>query len=184
MVDLPVRALAVRAAVGHEAAPDALKVGNAGLTQNSKAVGAGVSVRVGALFLRGNSGAWFLHVGRMTRTGALVALGRKRHNLVFCCSCSHRLHRWWCPVGLGDAKRLVVDLPVRALAVLAAVGHEAAPGALEDSGAGAAQYSEAVGAGLGVRGGVLLLWESVLSRGHGFWAIDEDWVLLHRAITT
>ena len=35
----------------------------------------------------------------------------------------------WCPVGLGDANLLVVGLPVDPLAVLAAVGHEAAPGA-------------------------------------------------------
>jgi hypothetical protein len=50
----------------------------------------------------------------------------------------------------------VVDLPVRPLAVLAAIGHKAAPSASEDSDAIMAQDSEAVSAGLDVRVGSLL----------------------------
>ena len=52
----------------------------------------------------------------------------------------------WGSVGLGDAKLLVVGLPVLALAGLAAVGHEAAPFALEVGDAGTAQDSGAVAA--------------------------------------
>lgn len=63
------------------------------------------------------------------------------------------------PVSLGDTKLLVVRLPVCALAALAAVGHEVAPRAFEVGDTGAAQYSEAAGASLGVKTEALFLWE-------------------------
>ena len=60
-------------------------------------------------------------------------------------------------VGLCDVRRLVVDLLVRVLAVLSAVGHEAASNTFEVGDAGLAQHRQAVGAGLGVWVGALLL---------------------------
>ena len=64
----------------------------------------------------------------------------------------------WAPVGLGDAEELVV-LPVGALAVLAAVVHEAAAGAARHFRIGPI----AAGAGAGIVAG-----EGLLLQGNGF----------------